>query len=42
MEFGGRLLIDSTPTFIFQNGKIIEDDASLTTLEDLLKLDSSL
>jgi thiol:disulfide interchange protein DsbC len=42
MEFGRRLLIDSTPTLIFQNGKITEGYVSPGTLEDLLKLNSSL
>ena len=37
IEFGKRLLIDSTPTLLFQNGKIIEGYASPNTLENLLK-----
>jgi thiol:disulfide interchange protein DsbC len=42
MEFGKRFLIDSTPTLLFQNGKIVEGYASPNTLEDLLKLNSGL
>jgi thiol:disulfide interchange protein DsbC len=42
MEFGKRLLIDSTPTLLFQNGKMIEGYASPNTLENLLKLNSNL
>ena len=41
MEFGKRLLIESTPTLLFQNGKMIEGYASSDTLENLLKLNSN-
>ena len=37
MEFGRRLLIDSTPTLILQSGKIVEGYAHPNTIEDLLK-----
>jgi hypothetical protein len=42
MEFGRHLFIDSTPTFVLQNGKITEGYASPNIVEDLLKLNSSL
>jgi protein-disulfide isomerase len=42
MELGKRLLIDSTPTLLFQNGKMIEGFASPNTLENLLKSNSNL
>jgi hypothetical protein len=42
MEFGKRLLIDSTSTLLFQNGKMIEGYVSPNTLENLLKLNSKL
>jgi len=42
MEFGKRVLIDSTPTLLFQNGKIVEGYASPDTLENLLKSNSDL
>ena len=42
MEFGKRLLIDSTPTLLFQNGKMIESYVSPNTLENLLKSNSGL
>ena len=42
MEFGKRLLIDSTPTLLFQKGKMIEGFASPNTLENLLKSNSNL
>jgi thiol:disulfide interchange protein DsbC len=42
IEFGKRLLIDSTPTLLFQNGKTIEGFASPNTLENLLKSNSNL
>jgi thiol:disulfide interchange protein DsbC len=42
IQLGKRLLIDSTPTLLFQNGKIIEGYASPNTLENLLKSNSSL
>jgi thiol:disulfide interchange protein DsbC len=41
MEFGKRLLIDSTPTLLFQNGKIMEGYAASDTLENLLNLNSN-
>lgn len=37
VEFGRRLLIDSTPTLILQSGKIVEGYAYPNTLENLLK-----
>jgi thiol:disulfide interchange protein DsbC len=40
MEFGKRLLIDSIPTLLFQNGKIVEGYTSPNTLENLLKSNS--
>jgi protein-disulfide isomerase len=42
IELGKRLLIDSTPTLFFQNGKVIEGHASPNTLENLLKMNSGL
>jgi thiol:disulfide interchange protein DsbC len=42
MELGKRLLIDSTPTLLFQNGKMIEGHLSPETLENLLKTNSGL
>lgn len=42
MEFGKRLLIDSTPTLLFQNGKIMEGYPSPNTLENLIKMNSGL
>jgi thiol:disulfide interchange protein DsbC len=42
MEFGRRLLIDSTPTLLFQNGTIMEGYPSPNSLEDLLKSNSGL
>jgi len=42
MELGKRLLIDSTPTLLFQNGKIVEGYVSPNTLENLLKSNSGL
>jgi len=42
VELGRRLLIDSTPTLVFQNGKIIEGYLPSDTLENLLKSNSSL
>lgn len=42
MELGRRLLVDSTPTLIFQNGKIMEGYSSPDTLENLLKLNAGL
>jgi thiol:disulfide interchange protein DsbC len=37
MQFGRRLLIDSTPTLLFQNGKVIEGYILPDALENLLK-----
>jgi thiol:disulfide interchange protein DsbC len=42
MEWGKRLLIDSTPTLLFQNGKMVEGFASPNTLENLLNSNSHL
>lgn len=42
MEFGRGLLIDSTPTLLFQNGKIMEGYPSPNSLENLLKSNSGL
>ncbi len=42
MELGKRLLIDSTPTLLFQNGKMIEGHLSPDTLKNLLKTNSGL
>jgi len=42
MEFGKRLLIDSTPTLLFQNGKMVESYVPPNTLENLLKSNSGL
>jgi len=42
MELGRRLLVDSTPTLLFQNGKIMEGYFPPDTLENLLKSNSGL
>lgn len=42
MEIGRRLFVDSTPTLLFQNGKIIEGYVLPDALEKLLKLNSGL
>jgi protein-disulfide isomerase len=42
MEFGRRLFVDSTPTLLFQNGKIVEGYVLPDALESLLKLNSGL
>ena len=42
MQLGKRLLIESTPTLLFQNGKMVEGYTGLDTLENLLKLNSDL
>jgi thiol:disulfide interchange protein DsbC len=42
MELGRRLLIDSTPTLVFQNGKIVEGYFPPDTLENLLQSNSGL
>ncbi len=41
MQFGKRLLVESTPTLLFQNGKIMEGYTGSDTLENLLKLNSN-
>ncbi len=41
MEFGKRLLVESTPTLLFQNGKMMEGYTASDTLENLLKLNSN-
>lgn len=38
IELGKRLLIDSTPTLIFQNGKMVEGYVSSDKLENLINL----
>jgi len=40
MELGKRLLVDSTPTLLFQNGKMMEGYPTSDTLENLLTLNS--
>jgi thiol:disulfide interchange protein DsbC len=42
MELGRRLFVDSTPTLLFQNGKIMEGYVLPDALENLLKLNSGL
>ncbi len=42
IEMGRRLLIDSTPTLLFRNGKIVEGYVPPDALENLLKLNSGL
>jgi thiol:disulfide interchange protein DsbC len=42
MQLGKSLLVESTPTLLFQNGKIVEGYISLDTLENLLKSNSRL
>jgi thiol:disulfide interchange protein DsbC len=41
MELGKRLLVESTPTLLFQNGKIMEGYTPSDTLERLLTLNSN-
>jgi thiol:disulfide interchange protein DsbC len=41
MKLGKRLLVESTPTLLFQNGKIVEGYTGLDTLENLLKSNSN-
>jgi thiol:disulfide interchange protein DsbC len=41
MEIGKRLLVESTPTLLFQNGKMMEGYTASDTLENLLKLNSN-
>ena len=40
MELGKRLLVESTPTLLFQNGKMMEGYPASDTLENLLTLNS--
>jgi protein-disulfide isomerase len=42
MELGKRFFIHSTPTLIFQNGKMAEGYASPNRLENFLKLNAGL
>ena len=41
IQLGKRLLIESTPTLLFQNGKMMEGYMGLDTLENLLTLNSN-
>jgi len=41
MQLGKRLLVESTPTLLFQNGKMVEGYTASDTLENLLRLNSS-
>jgi thiol:disulfide interchange protein DsbC len=41
MEIGKRLLVESTPTLFFENGKMMEGYTASDTLENLLKVNSS-
>ena len=41
MELGKRLLVESTPTLLFENGKMTEGYTASDTLENLLKLNSN-
>jgi len=41
MQLGKRLLVESTPTLLFQNGKVVEGYTASDTLENLLRLNSS-
>ncbi|MBP1696927.1 MAG: disulfide bond isomerase, DsbC/G [Deltaproteobacteria bacterium] len=41
IQLGKRLLIESTPTLLFQNGKMVEGYMGLDTLENLLTLNSN-
>lgn len=41
VQLGKRLLVESTPTLLFQNGKMTEGYAGLDTLENLLTLNSN-
>jgi thiol:disulfide interchange protein DsbC len=40
MEIGKRLLVESTPTLFFENGKMMEGYTASDTLENLLKVNS--
>ena len=41
MQLGKRLLVESTPTLLFQNGKMVEGYAASDALENLLRSNSS-
>jgi thiol:disulfide interchange protein DsbC len=41
MQLGKRLLVESTPTLLFQNGKMVEGYTPPDILENLLKLNSN-
>lgn len=41
MEIGKRLLVESTPTLFFENGKMMEGYTASDTLENLLKVNSN-
>ena len=41
MQLGKRLLVESTPTLLFQNGKMMEGYIASDTLENLLTLNSN-
>ena len=41
VQLGKRLLVESTPTLLFQNGKMTEGYTTSDTLENLLKLNSN-
>jgi len=41
IQLGKRLLVESTPTLLFQNGKMVEGYMGLDTLENLLTLNSN-
>lgn len=41
MELAKRLLVESTPTLLFQNGKMMEGYTASDALENLLKLNSN-
>jgi thiol:disulfide interchange protein DsbC len=41
MEIGKRLLVESTPTLFFENGKMMEGYTASDTLENLLEVNSS-
>ncbi len=41
IQLGRRLLVESTPTLLFQNGKMVEGYTGLEALENLLKLNST-
>jgi len=41
MQLARRLLVESTPTLLFQNGKMVEGYMGLDTIENLLTLNSN-